>query len=120
MGDRALVLFHDKNRQDFSPVVYLHWNGTEVPDLINKLKTLMGPRTDDVQYASARFVGICHEYIKGNLSLGIWNADKEITDFQNDIDPSSHSHGDAGIIYVDCSDFSWQAFGGYLEGFNND
>ena len=35
-----------------------------------QLKHLMNGRFDDADYAAARFVGICHQQIEGNLSLG--------------------------------------------------
>ena len=120
MGDRALVIF--EHNGDVSPVVYLHWSGNRVPAILQTLKERMCDREGDVSYATARFIGICHEAIDGNLSLGVWNlpvetlvavntrglsseADKELADY---------SHGDAGVVVVDAKDFSFEAYGGYL------
>lgn len=112
MGDRALVCFKDEST--ISPVVYLHWNGSEVPQWIGELKERMGNRTNDAPYAAARFCGICHSHIDGALSLGLLSAPS-----RSALNPSSMaelSHGDAGFVLVDCKDFTWQAYGGYLKG----
>jgi len=74
MGDRALVIFTDEGKTEVSPTVYLHWDGSNVPNHINVLKDLMGDRIDDVSYAAGRFVGICHVANKGNSSLGIFET----------------------------------------------
>jgi hypothetical protein len=120
MGNRALVIFESKD--EVSPVVYLHWNGSQVPELLQQLKERMKGREGDVSYTAARFIGICHESIAGNLSLGVWNmpadtliavksrgsnawADKELAEY---------SHGDAGVVIVNAEDFTFQAYGGYL------
>lgn len=108
MGDRAVVIFRSSDKSEVSPTVYLHWNGSNVPAYLKQLDELMKDRKGDVSYACARFIGICHEEIPGNLSLGV---------FQTDVDTyerRDYSHGDAGVIIVNCDDFSWTAFGGYL------
>jgi hypothetical protein len=116
MGDRALIVFTDGT--DVSPVIYLHWSGSQVPALLQQHKALMATRGADVQYAAARFVGIVHATMPdSNLSLGIWNTDdtlrpavlggaaRELAEI---------SHGDAGFVVVDVNDYSWKAYGGYL------
>ncbi len=112
MGDRALIVFTNNDRSQFSPVVYLHWHGDSVPALIAKTADRMVGRRGDVGYAAARFCGICHETIDGNLSLGIVNADVETIKS----DPASVSQGGAGFVIVNCDDFTWTAHGSYLEG----
>ena len=69
MGNRALVIFHDKYR--ISPTVYLHWHGGEVPAILRELTEYMTGPHGDAEYAAARFAGLCHTRINGNLSLGI-------------------------------------------------
>ena len=69
MGDRARIVFFDSHLE--SQTVYLHWHGTQVPAWLCDLKQRMHGRFSDAQYAAARFVGICHSKIEGNLSLGI-------------------------------------------------
>lgn len=109
MGDRALVQFRDSDGK-VSPVCYLHWGGFNVPEYIRECAELMRGRDDDVQYAFARFVGICHSHIPGNLSLGVWNKTAPLT--------KGDSHGDAGCYIVDCATWDVEAFGGYGESFN--
>lgn len=108
MGDRALVVFRSADKTIVSPTVYLHWSGHAVPELIEKLAVLMNDRRDDVPYACARFIGLCHEHIPGNLSLGVSETPLDV--YETD----SYSHGDAGVVVVDASTFKWKAHGGYL------
>ena len=116
MGDRALIIFTDG--EAVSPVIYLHWAGSRVPDLLHRHKDLMASRGADVQYAAARFVGIVHSTMpEQNLSLGIWNADCNtryavLADAADKL--ADLSHGDAGFVVVDVRDYSWKAWGGYL------
>jgi hypothetical protein len=112
MGDRACVVFFD--RTGVSPTVYLHWHGGEVPTWLGQLKDRMNGRFSDAAYAAARFVGICHANIDGNLSLGISSNDLSLADVQSKDRMEEHSPGNAGIVAVDTSDFSWKAYGGYL------
>ncbi len=122
MGDRALVIFTDG--KEVSPTVYLHWSGDRVPALLDELKVLMTGREGDVSYSAARFIGICHASIDGNLSLGCWNTDDGIAEAAKSVIGApvsvhasllkSHSHGDAGCIVVNVNDHAWKAFGGYL------
>jgi len=117
MGDRALIVITSKNRDKFSPVIYTHFGGESVPEYIAELDGLMAGRRDDVDYAAARLVGIIHSHDVGNLSLGIWNAGRKLRRALKAEDEeflAQYSHGDAGIILVDCSDFSWKAYAGYL------
>lgn len=73
MGDRALVVFMDPDTNELSPVTYLHWSGSAVPELIESLRTFMAGREGDLSYTAARFVGLCHDRLKGsNTSLGIY------------------------------------------------
>lgn len=116
MGDRAIIVFTDG--EDVSPVIYLHWSGSNVPALLEQHKTLMASRGADLQYAAARFVGIVHATMpQQNLSLGIWNAEpvtrRAVLSADAD-ELSKISHGDAGLIIVDVKDYSWKAWGGYL------
>lgn len=109
MGDRALIQFQD-SRGEVSPVCYLHCNGSEAPIFIAECAKLMQSRPDDVSYAFARFVGICHTHIEGNLSLGVFGQDEPLN--------AGDSHGDAGCYLVDCSTWDVEAFGGYGTPFN--
>ena len=118
MGDRVLVIFTDG--AEVSPTVYLHWNGTATPALLARLKDLMKGREGDVQYSAARFIGICHKHIEGNLSLGTWNTEpatieairKKSADLASVLE--NESHGDAGVVLFNVNDMTWKAYGGYL------
>ena len=112
MGNRASVVFFDDDQ--ISPTVYLHWHGDAVPDWLNQLKGRMNGRYSDASYAAARFVGICHAGIEGNLSLGILSNDFSLEDLRCPDRMESESPGNAGMVVVNTSDFSWQAYGGYL------
>jgi hypothetical protein len=114
MGNRACVIFFDHNR--VSPTVYLHWHGDAVPRWLDQLKATMHGRFSDAAYAAARFVGICHAHIEGNLSLGIWSNALSLADLRRTDEMEAESPGNAGIVVVDTSDFSWRAYGGYLAG----
>jgi hypothetical protein len=112
MGNRALVIFHDRDR--VSPTVYLHWRGGDVPLWLDELKLLMQGRYGDAEYAAARFIGICHAEMDGNLSLGVLSNSFTLLDVRRKSTLEAETHGDAGVIVVDTSDFSWKAYGGYL------
>jgi hypothetical protein len=112
MGNRACIVFFDRN--SVSPTVYLHWHGNAVLAWLEQLKVLMTGRTSDAAYAAARFVGICHTDIEGNLSLGISSNDISLVDIRREDRMEDHSPGNAGIVVVDTSDFTWKAYGGSL------
>jgi hypothetical protein len=112
MGNRALVLFFDQYR--ISPTVYLHWHGGEVPDILRDLAEYMKGRYGDAEYAAARFTGLCHQRISGNLSLGIVANSLRHAELHDAATLTALSHGDAGVVVVDTRDFTWKAYGGYL------
>jgi hypothetical protein len=112
MGNRACVVFFD--RTCVSPTIYLHWHGDAVPTWLDQLKVRMNGRFSDAAYAAARFVGICHAYIDGNLSLGIMSNDLSQADVRSPARMERESPGNAGILVVDTTDFTWKAYGGYL------
>ena len=112
MGNRACVIFYDSRR--ISPTVYLHWHGESVPGWLEQLKHLMDGRFDDAEYAAARFVGVCHQQIKGNLSLGVMSNRLTLAEIHDKPRMEADSPGNAGIVVVDTRDFTWKAYGGYL------
>jgi len=77
-----------------------------VADLIDKAAKVMHGRDNDAGYSFARFMGVCHESIEGNLSLGSWNKARQID--------SGDSHGDAGCFLIDVTG-KWRVYccGGY-------
>jgi hypothetical protein len=112
MGNRALVVFYDEDR--ISPTVYLHWNGGNVPALLGDLAEYMRDRYGDAGYAAARFTGLCHNLISGNLSLGIIANKLRRADLEDAAVLEQMSNGDAGVVIVNTDDFTWKAYGGYL------
>lgn len=112
MGNRAYVIFYDSRR--ISPTVYLHWHGESVPAWLAQLKHLMNGRFDDAEYAVARFVGICHQQIEGNMSLGVSSNTLTLAEIHDESRMQAESPGNAGIVVVDTRDFTWKAYGGYL------
>jgi hypothetical protein len=112
MGNRALVIFYDDHQ--ISPTVYLHWNGGKVPELLGDLAEYMKGRYGDAGYAAARFTGLCHNLISGNLSLGLMANTLRHADLEDAAVLATMSHGDAGVVIVNTDDFTWKAYGGYL------
>jgi len=117
MGDRALVAFYNSDpvhgRHSETPAVYLHWHGESVPEWVRELAAMMGERRGDPSYAVARFCGIAHSHIDPPLSLGLLDLPAAWAS-RTDGEKAKLSHGDAGFVAVDASDFSWIAYGGYL------
>ena len=111
MGDRAMVIFHDAARKSYGPAVYIHWHGHAVGRYLAALKALMGERLDDVEYATARFVGIAHEDNRDALSLGVFEKPRRFNDSKAFLD--DYSPGDAGLFLVDAKSWEVRSFGGY-------
>lgn len=110
MGDRALVIL--KSGKEYSPVMYLHWHAPQVQNYANRLKEVMESRGEDLSYAFARLLGIAHNDIDGNLSLGCWGLPEGFSEnddkFLNDM-----SHGDGGIYVIDLKDYRIATYAGY-------
>jgi hypothetical protein len=110
MGDRALVILKDGT--DYSPVMYLHWHAPQVQNYVNRLKEVMVGREGDIQYGFARLVGIAHNDIQGNLSLGCWSLPEDFSETDEAM-LKKMSHGDGGIYVVDLKDYSITTYAGY-------
>ena len=112
MGDRVLVQFVGLDwtggPKVFSPIIYGHSSGSEMPAVLARLRERMEGRHCDVQYVPARCIQEMTGGCKGNLSFGMWNAKGVLT--------AEESHGDAGCIVVDVSSAQWVATcsGGYM------
>lgn len=108
MGDRAVIHFTDG--QKIGPAVYVHWSGEDVPAILGETRRIMEDRLGDVGYTTARCIGVCHDRIEGNLSLGTWSAPSEA-----EIRHADYTHGDAGVFLVNCSGDTWtvECWGGY-------
>jgi hypothetical protein len=80
MGERAYVVFKDKQNDEISPAIYLHIQGEEVKELLYKTEIQMDGR-NDAEYASARFVQVCANQLskwgQDNLSIGLKSIKEE-------------------------------------------
>lgn len=116
MENHAAIVFTDGKQ--VSPGVYLHGAGLSVPALLEKHRELMANRVGELDYAAARFVGVCHDQIEGNLRLGIWNTPenvrKAIVADKADSVMGEYTHGYAGVVVVNVNDFSWKEYDGYV------
>lgn len=117
MGNRACIVFFDSVR--VSPTIYLHWHGGQVPLWLDQLRNRMQGRFGDAHYAAARFVGICHTQIDGNLGLGVISNNYTCQTLHDHQIMESVSPGNAGMVVVDTRDFTWRAYGGYLADTDN-
>ncbi len=105
MGDRALIQL--KSGEEVSPVLYLHWGGSGVAEIIEATKQRMAGRHADIEYAFARLVQQAIGTDRHNTGFGVINQSTELT--------IADSQGDAGCFVVDASTGAWNisAFGGY-------
>ena len=107
MGDRVLFQVVRTASKEFGPVVYCHWSGARAPEIVRKLAARMASRAGDIDYATARLVQECTAPdTDGALSFGVSNAKARLT--------ADDSHGDAGVVLIDCSTFKCECLGGYL------
>lgn len=111
MGNRAVIIV--TNGRYWSPTIYLHWNGSEVPEILSNAVNRI--RMGDVSCSCARIIGTAHEMIKGSFYLGVNSNDwsERATELRehnirarwepscedlDDVDP-----GDNGIFIFDCN-----------------
>ncbi len=76
MGNRAVIALKDNAEAGFAGDdigIYLHWNGSpdQVEEYLKIARARMDDRMGDIEYSKARLVGIIHDEIGGNLSLGL-------------------------------------------------
>ena len=108
MGDRLLMQVKGP-ADEFSPVIYCHWSGSDAGSFCDELRRRMEGRNRDISYTAARLVQIVTAGDpKGNMSFRVWNATAILTE--------KDSHGDAGIVLVDVStdEMTFSCLGGYL------
>lgn len=106
MGDRALIQL--TNGRVCSPVLYLHWGGSDVAAILQRTQEQMRTRVDDVDYAFARLVQqATADDPDGSTGIGVWNAAEPLK--------ADASQGDAGCFLVNISYPEWtvQTGGGY-------
>jgi hypothetical protein len=75
MGNRAVLCLNDSDESFNKDAVgiYLHWHGDikNIDYYLRVARKTMGDRLGDSEYAKARLIGVIHEEIEGNLSLGV-------------------------------------------------
>ncbi len=107
MGNKVLMQVYNSDTNKFGPAVYGHWSGSDAKDIAQRLKVRMHNRIGDVDYSSARLVQEMINNEPGDGGFGIFNVDKILT--------IADSHGDAGIVLIDCfNDHEPTFIGGYL------
>lgn len=112
MGNRAVIQLiqpngDSKTQFELSPVLYLHWEGSNVPALLELFHDkFLSDRLDDLQYGFARLVGhAVRNDLYGTTGFGVWNQPELIT--------LADSQDDAGIFLVDISNKAVFYGGGY-------
>jgi len=101
MDNRAYVVFANKDFTEFSPAVYLHWNGG--PESIWAFLQEMDRRNirggDDLPYQVARFAHIVCDYFDGHeaggLSVGIMPGPSKIGEYD-----TNHLPDEENGLYV--------------------
>lgn len=97
MGDRALIQMTDG--VDYSPTLYMHWDGPNVAGILERTQRRMRDRPNDLAYAFARLVQEAIGNAEGNLSFGVSNC-------VNPVSPEA-SCGDAGVFLVNVRGPQW-------------
>jgi len=108
MGDRVLIQMTDE--REVSPVLYMHWNGTEALDII-KAAEERNHDAYDMSYAFSFLTREADKYSDNTPSFEVFNWDK------NRLLTADDSHGDAGCIVINVKPCPWRihAGGGYVE-----
>jgi hypothetical protein len=98
MGNRAAIVFSNVEFTEFSPCVYLHWNGgpESVYLFLDELER-RGVRADQ-HYECARFIQIVGEFFdkekRSGLSLGVSNGPRTLKN------AASMDSGDNGVYVI--------------------
>ena len=109
MGNRAEVHFVDREKH-FSPGVYIHSFGHEVPKLLADAMHFF--LRHDSEYCAARFCGVTHDFLvaeecRPQYGLGLRPP-------LNDLVEATEKRAarlDWGLVIVNVSDFSVERFG---------
>lgn len=101
MGNRATIIFADKDTTHIGPAIYLHWNGgaESVYAFLDELDR-RNVRAD-MDYTSARFIHVVGDFFDGErsaggLSLGVSNGPSKIDSESLE----SFNPGDNGVFVV--------------------
>ena len=100
MGNRAIIIFENEKSTEFSPAVYLHWNGgpESVYQFLDELDYRKVRGADDLSYQTARFIQICGEFMDqdsySGLSLGVESGPRKFSELDQ------FTYGDDHGIYL--------------------
>lgn len=108
MGDRVVVVFKSRDNPNGVAMLYAHWLGGDVVDVL--VEAAPGMRRGDAPYAAARAIAAVCARCKGPLGVGVMAPPETLEH------PADLSHGDAGVLVVDCDTGEMTAHGGYLAG----
>lgn len=103
MGDRVIVLFKDST--GFAPGVYGHWLGGAIGAVLRDAASTL--RKNDPGYSAARMCAAMCERASGNSGVGLVDAP------QGEPDWEKYSHGDRGVVVVDCETGAVEQMCGY-------
>ncbi len=102
MADKIIIIVHNEESQDYGPRIYLDWDGKRIPTLLREWWKYMGGRRGDVRCGTARLVGIAHNTIDGNRSLGVMrSAAHAYPPAMRYLLQGDYAIGDEGTIHVD-------------------
>lgn len=94
MGNRAIYVFIDENH---SPGIYVHWAMPRTD--LSRAQTHF--RTGDASYSAARFCGVMHSHIGGNLGIGLLDSPR-LEQYARNYERWDRENGlDVGVIEVD-------------------
>lgn len=102
MGNRAIIVFTNRDCTNYSPLVYLHWNGG--PESVYQFLDELDRRDirADQDYKCARFISIVGQYFDstyyGTTSLGVSNGPKNI----GEVSQLSDQYGLDNGVYLVC------------------
>lgn len=108
MGNRATVIFHSRQRREYSPAITLQNYDESVERYLELLR--QSRLRGDVEALAARFVGMAHvNNLSASTILGVGNLPR---DFKNEPEVLERmSPGDAGLFMVESATFETRRFG---------
>jgi len=111
MGDRVLVRLFD--RDDQSPILYLHWGAESLPSLLASFfeSDPFTSNNGDVPCIFARLVAHACGGCKYRMTVAVMGHPKPVAEW---IGSRDNSHGDGGMVAVDCTTGEIAAAHGYL------
>ena len=128
MGARANVVFYNNsnNGKEYSPVIYTHWYGSNMQDILNEFKDIYESDTSDTNFYPAMRVEIDRVFPVFTKLLNAYEVEYCVNNFDNAKDfinelPSSNDMpmiaDDYGLFLVDIktmeivkSEYDWAKY----------